>query len=118
MDHLKTTQSFDLKLLEWLVFDEADRFTEMGFTEPVAEILNILLSKTLTTPRFQLILCSATMTKSVKDLGGCALRNPIYVESIETKEEIQVENLVPNQLRQFWIQVPAKLVKTSFIIRD
>ncbi|KAJ3068063.1 ATPdependent RNA helicase [Rhizoclosmatium hyalinum] len=31
IDHLKTTQSFELGNLRWLVLDEADRFLELGF---------------------------------------------------------------------------------------
>ena len=42
LDHLKTTESFTLKQLRWVVLDEADRLLDMGFERTILEILSIL----------------------------------------------------------------------------
>lgn len=47
LDHLKTTESFDLKGLRWLVFDEADRLLDMGFEQTILEILSIVRGEDL-----------------------------------------------------------------------
>ena len=42
LDHLKTTESFNLNNLRWMVLDEADRLLDMGFEQSVLEILSII----------------------------------------------------------------------------
>lgn len=42
LDHLKTTESFKLSLLRWIVMDEADRLLDMGFEQTILEILSIV----------------------------------------------------------------------------
>lgn len=42
LDHLKTTESFTLTHLRWVVLDEADRLLDMGFEKNILEILSIL----------------------------------------------------------------------------
>lgn len=42
LDHLKTTESFTLTNLRWIVLDEADRLLDMGFEQSVLEILSTI----------------------------------------------------------------------------
>ena len=47
LDHLKTTESFKLSLLRWIVMDEADRLLDMGFEQTILEILSIVRGERL-----------------------------------------------------------------------
>ena len=42
LDHLKTTESFTLNNLRWVILDEADRLLDMGFEQSILEILSII----------------------------------------------------------------------------
>jgi ATP-dependent RNA helicase DDX31/DBP7 len=71
LDHLRTTQSFQLHNLRWLVFDEADRLLDMGFERDVTAIIDLLTHKLnpdasatdAEPPKIhpQTVLCSATL---------------------------------------------------------
>eukprot|EP01038_Epipyxis_sp_PR26KG_P008178 gene8178-11064_t len=50
LDHLKATESFNLKNLKWIIMDEADRLLDMGFEQTVLEILSIIRGESLTEP--------------------------------------------------------------------
>jgi len=47
LDHLKTTESFKLPLLRWVVLDEADRLLDMGFEQSILDILSIVRGERL-----------------------------------------------------------------------
>lgn len=47
LDHLKTTESFRLPLLRWVVLDEADRLLDMGFEQTILETLSIVRGERL-----------------------------------------------------------------------
>ena len=42
LDHLKTTESFRLSQLRWVVLDEADRLLDMGFEQTILQVLSII----------------------------------------------------------------------------
>lgn len=42
LDHLQTTESFNLQHLKWIVFDEVDRLLDLGFGETIKRILNYI----------------------------------------------------------------------------
>jgi superfamily II DNA/RNA helicase len=42
LDHAKTTESFRLNQLRWVVLDEADRLLDMGFEQTILELLSII----------------------------------------------------------------------------
>jgi superfamily II DNA/RNA helicase len=47
LDHLKTTESFNLNSMRWVVLDEADRLLDMGFEQTILEIFSILRGEAL-----------------------------------------------------------------------
>jgi ATP-dependent RNA helicase RhlE len=76
----------NLSRIEFLVFDEADRMLDLGFSEEISEILHLVPIKRRT------MLFSATYTPQIRDLAGRMLQNP---ESIEvTPKATAAESVV------------------------
>ncbi|KAF8906512.1 DEAD-domain-containing protein [Gymnopilus junonius] len=71
--HLAVEMELDLKSVECVVFDEADRLFEMGFEVALTEIV-----KRLPTSR-QTILFSATLPKSLVEFSKAGLQDPKLV---------------------------------------
>ncbi|ORY47060.1 DEAD-domain-containing protein [Rhizoclosmatium globosum] len=84
IDHLKTTQSFELGNLRWLVLDEADRFLELGFEETLRELLSIIDAK-----RKRILLTSATIKGNVQRLAETSLKNPLFIKAADDEEEAE-----------------------------
>ncbi len=75
----------DLGQVELFVLDEADRMLDMGFIHDIRRVLKLL------PPRRQNLLFSATMPKSIADLGASFLKSPAWVEvtpQVKTVEQI------------------------------
>ncbi|KAJ3076483.1 ATP-dependent RNA helicase dbp7 [Podochytrium sp. JEL0797] len=103
IDHLKTTQSFELGNLRWLVLDEADRFLELGFEETLRELLHIIdqkrtacmaANKRLSTPACwpthkQILLTSATIKGNVARLAETSLKNPLFIKAAAEEEAVK-----------------------------
>jgi ATP-dependent RNA helicase DDX54/DBP10 len=84
--HLKVEMQLDLKSVEYIVFDEADRLFEMGFAEQLNEIIG-----SLPTSR-QTLLFSATLPKSLVEFAKAGLHDPVLVRlDAETKVSEQLE---------------------------
>ena len=64
----------DLSRIEFLVFDEADRMLDLGFSEEIAEILEYIPEERRT------MLFSATYTRQVRNLASTMLHDPEYIE--------------------------------------
>jgi ATP-dependent RNA helicase DDX31/DBP7 len=138
LDHLENTKSFDISNLKWLVLDEADRLLDLGFEETLKKIMNIIDERTKTggsakykqmmTNKFwpkkrQTVLCSATLRDDVKELAGWSLVKPAFVSGTDSKrdaskllstnhtteEDEEMKFTTPNQLKQSYTIVPAKL---------
>lgn len=78
--HLIIEMNLDLKSVEYVVFDEADRLFEMGFQTALSEILHRL------PPTRQTLLFSATLPKSLVEFAKAGLQNPKLVRlDAETK---------------------------------
>lgn len=71
--HLKVEMDLDLKTVEYIVFDEADRLFEMGFAEQLNELLAALPTNR------QSLLFSATLPRSLVDFAKAGLTNPVLV---------------------------------------
>lgn len=71
--HLKVEMDLDLKTVEYIVYDEADRLFEMGFSEQLNELLASLPEKR------QSLLFSATLPRTLVDFAKAGLFNPVLV---------------------------------------
>ncbi|KAH9839516.1 ATP-dependent RNA helicase DBP10 [Rhodofomes roseus] len=71
--HLIVEMNLDLKSVQYVVFDEADRLFEMGFETALTEILHRL------PPSRQTLLFSATLPKSLVEFAKAGLQNPKLV---------------------------------------
>lgn len=82
----------DLKSVETLVLDEADRMLDLGFADELGAILKLLPRKR------QNLLFSATFPDGVKHLTQTLLVDP-------TEIEIKIEATIPEQVQQRAIEV-------------
>ncbi|RDL30773.1 Uncharacterized protein BP5553_10118 [Venustampulla echinocandica] len=71
--HLKVEMSLDLSSVKYVVFDEADRLFEMGFSAQLTEILHALPTSR------QTLLFSATLPKSLVEFARAGLQEPSLV---------------------------------------
>lgn len=71
--HLKVEMQLDLRSIEYIVFDEADRLFELGFAEQLNEILASLSSAR------QTLLFSATLPSSLVEFAKAGLQDPVLV---------------------------------------
>ncbi|CAL1706916.1 unnamed protein product [Somion occarium] len=71
--HLIVEMNLDLKSIQYVVFDEADRLFEMGFETALNEILHKLPASR------QTLLFSATLPKSLVEFAKAGLQNPKLV---------------------------------------
>lgn len=85
--HLKVEMSLDLSSVKYVVFDEADRLFEMGFSAQLTEILHALPSSR------QTLLFSATLPKSLVEFARAGLQEPSLVRlDAESKVSPDLEN--------------------------
>ncbi|XP_022749424.1 DEAD-box ATP-dependent RNA helicase 10-like isoform X2 [Durio zibethinus] len=95
VDHLTNTKGFSLRMLKYLVLDEADRLLNEDFEKALDDILNVI-------PRDRhTYLFSATMTKKVKKLQRACLRNPVKIEAASKYSTVDT-------LKQQYRFIPAK----------
>lgn len=71
IDHLRNSMSIDLDDLSVLIFDEADRLLEDGFSAEIQELVK------MSPKRRQTMLFSATMTEEIDELMRLSLKNPL-----------------------------------------
>lgn len=87
MHHLQEIKTFKLKLVKYLVFDEADRLFEMGFADQLNEII-----KQCPTDR-QTLLFSATMPKMIVQFSRAGLKDPQLIRldtDVKMSEELRM----------------------------
>lgn len=90
--HLKVEMSLNLSFCEYVVFDEADRLFEMGFSEQLTEILASLPEQR------QTLLFSATLPPNLVEFAKAGLRNPELVR-------LDAEQKVSDQLQMAFFSV-------------
>jgi ATP-dependent RNA helicase RhlE len=82
MDHMQRG-SIDLRQIEVLVLDEADRMLDMGFIRDVQKIIATL-------PRQrQTLLFSATISPDIRTLAGSALKDPVTIQIGQPRNPIE-----------------------------
>lgn len=120
LDHIKTTECLDLLEVRWVVLDEGDKLVELGFEEPIQEILEAVRSRgrlgasELNLPaRRSHVVCSATIDGAAQRLQQLSLDNAVLVGGSTT------ELSAPHQLVQQVCVVPPKirLVALELILR-
>lgn len=67
-------RDLNLSQIEFLVFDEADRMLDLGFSEEISQILDLVPTDRRT------MLFSATYTQEIRDLAERMLQDPDYIE--------------------------------------
>ncbi|KAI8914342.1 P-loop containing nucleoside triphosphate hydrolase protein [Gorgonomyces haynaldii] len=87
--HLIIEMNLDLKTVEYLVFDEADRLFELGFAEQLREITLRL------PPTRQTLLFSATLPKILVDFARAGLVNPTLIR-------LDVDSKIPRDLQMYF----------------
>eukprot|EP01064_Diplonema_japonicum_P016235 TRINITY_DN24232_c0_g1_i1.p1 TRINITY_DN24232_c0_g1~~TRINITY_DN24232_c0_g1_i1.p1 ORF type:complete len:746 (+),score=258.72 TRINITY_DN24232_c0_g1_i1:46-2283(+) len=128
LDHLRTTEAFNVSTLTYLVLDEADRLLDMGYESDITTIKQLLAQKQA--PLKQSILVSATLDEGIKKLSHFILRDPIIVggtlddedryqklkadkgdaeEEEEEDEQEQGPLATPDCLTQHYALIPTKL---------
>ncbi|WP_300460643.1 DEAD/DEAH box helicase [Desulfobacula sp.] len=67
-------RDLNLSQIEFLVFDEADRMLDLGFSEEISEILGLIPAERRT------MMFSATYTQQIRNLAKIMLKEPEYIE--------------------------------------
>ncbi|KAJ3269832.1 ATP-dependent RNA helicase ddx54 [Terramyces sp. JEL0728] len=90
--HLIIESSLELKSIEYVVFDEADRLFELGFAEQLREILlKLPLSR-------QTLLFSATLPKILVEFARAGLVNPTLIR-------LDLDNKISKELQLYFFNV-------------
>lgn len=87
-------RALTLKDVEIFVLDEADQMMDLGFIKPLTRIANMLPQKR------QSLFFSATMPKSIAELSGRFIKNPVKVEvapQATTAERVEQYGTFVNQ---------------------
>jgi ATP-dependent RNA helicase RhlE len=71
---LAARRHLHLSHIEFLVFDEADRMLDLGFSQEISEILGLVPTERRT------MLFSATYTQQIRDLAGRMLKDPERID--------------------------------------
>ncbi|THH08381.1 hypothetical protein EW145_g2741 [Phellinidium pouzarii] len=90
--HLVVEMNLDLRSVQYVVFDEADRLFEMGFATALNEILHRLPSSR------QTLLFSATLPKSLVEFAKAGLQDPKLVR-------LDAESKISSDLRMAFFSV-------------
>nr|CAC33024.1 hypothetical protein [Takifugu rubripes] len=104
-DHIRSSSTFSLAKIQFLVMDEADRLLEQGCTDFTKDLETIL---TAVPAKRQTLLFSATLTDTLQELKHIAMNKPFFWES---KSECRTVE----ELDQRYILTPEK-VKDAYLV--
>ncbi|KAH7339679.1 DEAD-domain-containing protein [Rhizoctonia solani] len=82
--HLAVEMNLDLRSVQYVVFDEADRLFELGFSTALQEILHRL------PPTRQTVLFSATLPKNLVEFAKAGLQDPKLVR-LDSESKISTD---------------------------
>jgi ATP-dependent RNA helicase RhlE len=107
LDHVQQ-RTIDLKSIEILVLDEADRMLDMGFIHDIRRILALLPAKR------QNLLFSATFSDEIRKLAGTFQSDPVSVEVARRNAPIELVTQVMHPVdKDRKRELLAHLVKTN-----
>ncbi len=101
LDHIKQS-TIDLRQLDLLVLDEADRMFDMGFLPDIRRIVKSVPAKR------QTLLFSATMPKEIRHLAGELLTHP---------ETVQVDTVAPAVTVSHALYPVSQHLKTELLLK-
>ncbi|XP_064808462.1 probable ATP-dependent RNA helicase DDX49 [Oncorhynchus masou masou] len=104
-DHIRSSDTFSIKKIQFLILDEADRLLEQGCTDFTKDLEVILAAVPV---KRQTLLFSATLTDTLQELKGIAMNKPFFWES---KSEVRTVE----ELDQRYILTPEK-VKDAYLV--
>ncbi|KAF7237084.1 putative ATP-dependent RNA helicase DDX49 [Varanus komodoensis] len=104
-DHLRSSSTFSLQKIKFLVLDEADRLLEQGCTDFTQDLEVILAA---VPANRQTMLFSATLTDTLSQLKQIAMNRPFFWESMSDVQTVE-------QLEQRYLLVPEK-VKDAYLV--
>nr|CAG31485.1 hypothetical protein RCJMB04_6o15 [Gallus gallus] len=104
-DHLRSSNTFSLKKLKFLVLDEADRLLEQGCADFIADLEVILEA---VPARRQTLLFSATLTDTLNELKSLAMNRPFFWEAASEVRTV-------DELDQRYLLVP-EAVKDAYLV--
>ena len=101
--HLLVEMASDLRSVQFVVYDEADRLFELGFSTALDEILSKL------SPNRQTLLFSATLPKSLVEFAKAGLQNPKLVR-------LDAESKISSDLEMAFLSVKPKEKEAALLI--
>ncbi|XP_062452077.1 probable ATP-dependent RNA helicase DDX49 [Rhea pennata] len=104
-DHLRSSNTFSLKKIKFLVLDEADRLLEQECTD-FTEDLEVILAAV--PARRQTLLFSATLTDTLNELKSLATNEPFFWEALSDVRTV-------DELDQRYLLVP-ETVKDAYLV--
>ncbi|XP_069042326.1 probable ATP-dependent RNA helicase DDX49 [Lepisosteus oculatus] len=104
-DHIRSSNTFSMNKIRFLILDEADRLLEQGCTDFTKD-LEVILGAVPT--QRQTLLFSATLTDTLQELKTIAMNRPFFWES---KSEVRTVE----ELDQRYILTPEK-VKDAYLV--
>uniref|UniRef100_A0AAY5ERP8 Probable ATP-dependent RNA helicase DDX49 n=1 Tax=Electrophorus electricus TaxID=8005 RepID=A0AAY5ERP8_ELEEL len=103
-DHIRSSDTFNMKRIRFLILDEADRLLEQGctdFTKDLEVILGVVPAKR------QTLLFSATLTDTLQELKSIAMNKPFFWENksdVRTVEELDQRYLLaPEKVKDAYL---------------
>jgi len=136
VEHLQTTEGFNLDDVQWFVADEADRLLNESYHEWLETVLPALKSQKATEQRDKLltqmhmdvpkrrvtkILLSATMTSDVSQLLALELTDPklVVVEAADIRQSTQQDGLSMVDVHDnAEFKMPPRLAESAIAFRD